>query len=86
MNLFFSFALSSLIIYFKNNQFITSKRHELYGPTDFLGNFGGLLGLFTGFSILSLMEIIYFLTVRIICNIKLYGNWSGREKDLEKNL
>ncbi|CAG9766000.1 unnamed protein product [Ceutorhynchus assimilis] len=73
-------SMSSLVIYFKNNQFVTSRRHELYGPTDFLGNFGGLLGLFTGFSILSLMEIIYFSTVRIICNFKLYGKWSGDEK------
>ncbi|RZB38942.1 ASC domain containing protein [Asbolus verrucosus] len=45
--------------------------HGLYGPIDFVANFGGLLGLFTGFSILSLMEIVYFLTVRICCNIKL---------------
>nr|CAI5852112.1 unnamed protein product [Callosobruchus analis] len=69
--------LSKLTIYFKSARFITSQRHELYGPTDFLANFGGLLGLFTGFSILSLMEAIYFLTVRICCNTRLYGYWAG---------
>ncbi|XP_030745254.1 uncharacterized protein LOC115874287 [Sitophilus oryzae] len=74
-------SLSRLTLYFKNSQFITSKRHELYGPTDFLGNFGGLLGLFTGFSVLSLMEIIYFLTLRIYYNIKLYKVWSGRKEE-----
>ncbi|XP_063915462.1 pickpocket protein 28-like [Zophobas morio] len=71
--------LSSLTIFFKFNAFIRSQRHELYGPTDFLANFGGLLGLFTGFSVLSLMEILYFLSVRMICNVRLYGYWAGRE-------
>jgi amiloride-sensitive sodium channel len=73
----FTKHLSSLTVYFRVNHFISSERHELYGPTDFVANFGGLLGLFTGFSILSLMEIIYFLTVRICCNVRLHGRWTG---------
>ncbi|XP_023310707.1 pickpocket protein 28-like [Anoplophora glabripennis] len=73
------FHFSRLTLFFKSSQFITSQRHELYGPTDFLANFGGLLGLFTGFSVLSLMEAIYFLTVRLCCNSRLYGYWAGRE-------
>ncbi|CAG9812680.1 unnamed protein product, partial [Phaedon cochleariae] len=72
--------VSKLILFFKSSQFITSQRHELYGPTDFLANFGGLLGLFTGFSVLSLMEAIYFLTVRLCCNSRLYGYWAGPQK------
>ncbi|RZC41681.1 ASC domain containing protein [Asbolus verrucosus] len=71
--------LSSITIFFKSDNFITSERNELYGPLDFLSNVGGLLGLFTGFSVLSLMEILYFLSVRIICNKYLYGRWSGSE-------
>ncbi|XP_044256465.1 pickpocket protein 28-like [Tribolium madens] len=71
--------VSSLTIYFKSNDFITSVRNELYGPIDFVANFGGLLGLFTGFSILSLMEIIYFLSVRILCNKVLYRKWAGKD-------
>ncbi|XP_044262774.1 pickpocket protein 28-like [Tribolium madens] len=71
--------LSSLTIFFKSDTFITSERNELYGPIDFLANFGGLLGLFTGFSVLSLMEILYFLSVRLICNNRLYGFWAGSE-------
>lgn len=31
--------LARLIIYYKDNQFITSHRNELYGYADFLGNF-----------------------------------------------
>ncbi|XP_050513889.1 pickpocket protein 28-like isoform X2 [Diabrotica virgifera virgifera] len=72
-------SVSKLIIFFKTSDFIYSERNELYGPLDFLANFGGLLGLFTGFSLLSLMEIVYFLTIRICCNVKLYGHWSGND-------
>ncbi|KPJ13859.1 Sodium channel protein Nach [Papilio machaon] len=53
-----------VMIFFKEAQFITSRRSELYGQTDFLANCGGLLGLFMGFSILSVAEILYFLTLR----------------------
>ncbi|CAG9863464.1 unnamed protein product [Phyllotreta striolata] len=73
------YYVSKLILFFKSSSFVTSERHELYGPTDFLANFGGLLGLFTGFSILSLMEAIYFLTVRLCCNSRAYGYWAGPE-------
>ncbi|KAL1492019.1 hypothetical protein ABEB36_012523 [Hypothenemus hampei] len=79
------FPRSRLVIYFKKNHFIASIRHELYGITDFISNFGGLLGLFTGFSMLSFIEIIYFLTVRLFYNFRLYGQWSGK-KDEESNL
>ncbi|XP_026321153.1 pickpocket protein 28 isoform X2 [Hyposmocoma kahamanoa] len=56
-----------VMIFFKEAQFITSRRSELYGQTDFLANCGGLLGLFMGFSILSVIEILYFLTLRLLC-------------------
>lgn len=59
-----------LSIFFKENQFITSKRSELYGQTDFLANCGGLLGLFMGVSLLSIVEIIYFCTLRLCCNLR----------------
>lgn len=36
--------LASLTIFFKEAQFITSKRSELYGLVDFVANCGGLLG------------------------------------------
>lgn len=61
--------LARLSIFFKETQFITSKRSELYGQTDFLANCGGLLGLFMGVSILSIVEIIYYLTIRLCCNL-----------------
>ncbi|KAG4070425.1 hypothetical protein HA402_005657 [Bradysia odoriphaga] len=59
-----------LSIFFKENQFITSKRSELYGPTDFLANCGGLLGLFMGASFLSIVELLYFFSLRLCCNLR----------------
>ncbi|XP_059219962.1 pickpocket protein 28-like isoform X2 [Stomoxys calcitrans] len=57
--------MSRLSIYFKENQFITSKRSELYGVTDFLANCGGIFGLFMGFSILSVVELLYHVSLRL---------------------
>uniref|UniRef100_A0A1B0A6D3 Pickpocket protein 28 n=1 Tax=Glossina pallidipes TaxID=7398 RepID=A0A1B0A6D3_GLOPL len=62
---------SRLSIFFKEAQFLTSKRSELYGTTEFLANCGGLLGLFMGVSTLSIVEIIYFCTVRLATNLKM---------------
>ncbi|CAG9863466.1 unnamed protein product [Phyllotreta striolata] len=70
---------SKLILYMKPSDFIFSERNELYGPLDFLANFGGLLGLFTGFSMLSVMEALYFFTLRMFCNVRIYGHWSGKD-------
>ncbi|XP_072945097.1 pickpocket protein 28-like [Epargyreus clarus] len=62
-------SLSLVKIYLKELQFTTMQRSELYGQVDFLANCGGLLGLFMGFSVLSVAEIIYFLTLRWWCLI-----------------
>ncbi|RZC36786.1 ASC domain containing protein, partial [Asbolus verrucosus] len=61
----FSSVFPILTIYFKAEHFMGIERNELYGVSDLISNFGGLLGLFTGFSLISLAEIIYFLTLRI---------------------
>ncbi|CAG9830686.1 unnamed protein product [Diabrotica balteata] len=72
-----SIRYSKLSVFFKQDSFLTSQRNELYGPTDFLANFGGLMGLFTGFSLLSAAEILYFLSVRLCCNFRLYRSATG---------
>lgn len=58
------------MLFFKEDQFIALKRAELFGITDFIANCGGLLGLFMGVSLLSIVEIIYFCTIRVIYRIK----------------
>ncbi|KAK5641661.1 hypothetical protein RI129_010208 [Pyrocoelia pectoralis] len=79
--------LSRLRIFFKDMQFMTSERNELYGQTEFWANCGGLVGLFTGFSLISFIEILYFCTLRLFCNLKRYGRryWSGAEELLKMN-
>lgn len=49
------------------------------------GNFGGLLGLCLGFSLVNIIEIVYFATVRVYQNIELIYDkklfqWKLREK------
>ena len=51
---------------------IRYKREVLFGWVDLLVSFGGIAGLFLGFSLLSGVEIIYFFTMRAWC--MLYKN------------
>ncbi|XP_075972067.1 pickpocket protein 28-like [Anticarsia gemmatalis] len=61
---------SRLDMFFKRARFVSMRRSELFGLTDFLANIGGLLGLFLGFSFLSLVELFYFATLRLCCTLK----------------
>lgn len=75
-----TYGITQITIFLKTNEIFTRERNELYGLTDFISNFGGLLGLFSGFSILSFMEIVYYLSFRIIGNLKKFGRWYGTEE------
>ncbi|KAI5638298.1 amiloride-sensitive sodium channel domain-containing protein [Phthorimaea operculella] len=55
-----------LEVFFKEAHFDRWRRSELYGWADILSDCGGLLGLFMGVSVLSLVEIVYFLTCRLV--------------------
>jgi acid-sensing ion channel, other len=55
---------------FRENQFIALKRSQLFGKTELLAHCGGLLGLFLGFSFISILELIYFCTIRVFCNVR----------------
>ncbi|XP_063243266.1 pickpocket protein 28-like [Bacillus rossius redtenbacheri] len=57
--------IGRVVVFFKDSQFITSKRSEIFGTTDFWANCGGLLGLFLGISVLSIVEMGYYLTLRV---------------------
>lgn len=51
---------------------IRYKREVLFGWVDLLVSFGGIAGLFLGFSLLSGVEIIYYFSLRACC--MLYKN------------
>jgi acid-sensing ion channel, other len=63
--------MAHMDIIFRGNQFMALKRSKRYGFTEFVAQCGGLLGLFLGFSFLSMLEIIYFCTIRLICDIRM---------------
>ena len=46
---------------------IRYKREVLFGVVDLLVSFGGIAGLFLGFSLLSGVEILYYFTIRAGC-------------------
>jgi len=56
-------------IRFKENEIISMERIQRFTIFDFLSYIGGLLGLFAGISVLSLFEVFYFFTLRLICEI-----------------
>lgn len=49
---------------FKDTYFTPMVRTESYGLTEVVALSGGLLALFFGASLLSLLEILYFATLR----------------------
>lgn len=61
---------SKLFIAFKENNFISINRTEAYTYSDFIASCGGLLGLFMGVSMLSVIELFYYLTLRLCCKMK----------------
>ena len=61
--------MAVLHIYFEKLHFVVHERGQLYTTIEIISNIGGLLGLCLGFSILSLVEFIYFFTARLFFNI-----------------
>lgn len=49
---------------FKDEQYFSLRRSELYTRNDFMAACGGILSLFMGFSFLSIIEILYSITLR----------------------
>lgn len=64
------FKIIKMSVIFKDQQYYASIRSELYGLLDFIGSCGGILSLFMGISLLSVVEIIYFATLRLTCNLR----------------
>lgn len=66
-------------IFFSETSYGGFTKNELFGFTEFLSNTGGLLGLFMGFSVISLIEVVYFVSLRPFCLQKRLQN-SKKEK------
>ncbi|XP_076240811.1 pickpocket protein 28 [Calliopsis andreniformis] len=66
---YFAENMAVVHLFFVDSQFTKYVKNELFGFTEFLSSTGGLLGLFMGFSFISLVEIVYFFTLRIYCRM-----------------
>uniref|UniRef100_A0A034WTB9 Sodium channel protein Nach n=1 Tax=Bactrocera dorsalis TaxID=27457 RepID=A0A034WTB9_BACDO len=64
------FMGSRLSVYFKEHQFTAIKRTVLFSIATLIANWGGILGLFMGISSLSLIELVYFFSVRLYDNLR----------------
>ncbi|CAG9862861.1 unnamed protein product [Phyllotreta striolata] len=73
--------LAILHIFFPTGQFTKEVKAELYGFTEILSNVGGLLSLCMGFSFLSIIEMLYFVTVKMLCNWLL----TNKKKKIRRN-
>ena len=68
---------SKLSIFFKDGKVATKESLKFYGFNDFVADSGGLLGLFMGISFLSIIEIIYYFSLRLICNLNCRRKFSS---------
>lgn len=53
--------MGRITIYFQEPQFEATERYPLFTLSDYIASCGGVLGLFMGFSILSFIELFYFI-------------------------
>ncbi|XP_045493644.1 sodium channel protein Nach-like isoform X1 [Colias croceus] len=60
-------ATNSLETEFVSWPMVRYKREVLFGWVDLLVSFGGIAGLFLGFSLLSGVELVYYFTLRACC-------------------
>lgn len=60
---------AEVIIKFKENEFFLVIRRKQFSNIDFLSYCGGFLGLFAGISVLSIIELFYYFTIRVIVDL-----------------
>ena len=57
--------------YFESSNVLQFRRAQRMTMIDYISQIGGLLGLGMGFSLVSGIEIIYWLTIRLFQNLRL---------------
>ncbi|XP_070498708.1 uncharacterized protein [Chironomus tepperi] len=56
---------TAVILKWKDGDYWATIRHQQFKLVDFASYVGGILGLFAGISVLSIVELIYFMTLRL---------------------
>ncbi|XP_046736820.1 sodium channel protein Nach-like [Diprion similis] len=67
---------SILHVFFSDLVSTQYRRDVYYNWHNLFASFGGLLGLFAGFSLMSAFELIYFFSIRLIADL-----WTGDKKE-----
>ncbi|GLH08173.1 Sodium channel protein Nach, partial [Gryllus bimaculatus] len=67
---YFKKNMAIVHLFFVESQYTSHLKGELFGFTEFLSSTGGLLGLFMGFSFMSLVEVVYHITLRLWCAVR----------------
>ena len=70
--------------YFDKSTVIEFKRAQRMNLGDYISQMGGLIGLGIGFSFVSAVEIIYWLTIRLFSNVSL-SNKKDRKREKKRN-
>lgn len=73
---------STVGIFFREQEVILLKRVEVYTYTDFVAICGGLLGLFLGASVLSVVEFLYYSTLRLYWTLR---KWKSESRIVPLN-
>lgn len=56
-----------MMIFFADYHFLPIRRMEVFGTADLLASLGGLMGLCMGISLLSVIELFYWMLIRPFC-------------------
>jgi acid-sensing ion channel, other len=71
----FNSSETSIEFRFKDVDVVPLRRYQPFTFRDFLAQSGGLMGLFAGISVLSVIEVVYFLSLRLMVNLwRKYGS------------
>lgn len=69
--MFYSSLFDEITITFKykENEFYPMRRYQQLTLESFISNVGGMMGLLAGASVLSLIEFVYFFTLRLLVEL-----------------
>lgn len=79
MGIIFSVSFSRLIVTFKSEMFVPFVRVENYTWADILSYIGGFCGLFVGASLVSIIELLYYFTIRAYFRYRNIQNPNGSQ-------
>lgn len=81
----FSSTFSRIVVSFKDEDFNTFTRVEKYTWIDILSSVGGFCGLLVGASLLSVIELLYYFTLRIFFALRKRHESDGDAADNNHN-